>query len=57
MKAAAAETDGATNDPPQHVAAALIGRNHAIADQERFRAGVIAEPRTAVSTSSSIFPR
>ncbi len=39
----AAMLDGAAHDPPQHVAAILIGRDDAVGDQEGHRAAVIGE--------------
>src|SRR4029079_4723815 len=40
-------TDRAPDDPAADVAAALVGRRHAIADQERDRAGVIGDDLVA----------
>ncbi len=34
---------GAADDPAQHVAAALVRRKHAVADEHRRRAGVLGE--------------
>ena len=38
-----AVANGASNDAPQHVSAALVGRQHAISDQERAGADVIGD--------------
>ena len=35
--------DRATDDPPQHEAAGLVAREHAVADEHRGRAGVLGE--------------
>ena len=37
------EADGAADDPTQHVAAVLVGGDHAVGDEERHRAGVVGE--------------
>ena len=34
---------GAADDPPQHVAAGLVGREHAVGDEHRGGAGVLGE--------------
>ena len=34
---------GAADDPPQHEAAGLVAREHAVADEHRRRAGVLGE--------------
>ena len=38
-----AVADGAANDPPQHVAAAFVARNHAVDDEEAAGADVIGD--------------
>src|SRR6266545_4124416 len=38
-----AVVDGAPQQPPQHVAAALVGGQHAVGDQEAGRAGVLGD--------------
>ena len=38
-----AMADRAADDPPQHVAAAVAARDHAVDDQERARADVIGD--------------
>ena len=43
----AAVADGAAQDPAQHVAAALVRRQHAVGDEERHRAAVVGDDLVA----------
>ena len=45
--------NGAAQEPAQHVAATLVGRDDAVGDQERHRAGVVRDDAQRVSIFSS----